>query len=234
MHVDRSILEASLRGVSTDELDRLDVRDAIARVVDATRALFEVDGAGMMLLDDASVLRYVVATDDAAHVLERVQEEAGVGPCVDALVLDTVVRSRDIIEDDRWPSIRDELGAVGIRAVLGLPITVAGTTVGSLNVYRATTFDWDESDEDALDAYRAVLEHVMTAGLVAQRSSAVVAQLQGALERRVTIDRAVGVIMGSEKLGLVDAFNRLRMTARARRVKATEVAEEVLRDGALR
>jgi len=35
-------------------------------------------------------------------------------------------------------------------------------------------------------------------------------------------------------LEAVDAFNRLRMTARSRRVKAIDVAEGVLRDGALR
>jgi GAF domain-containing protein len=233
MHIEQGALDASLDSLGQADLDALEVRDAIERVVGATRALFQVDGAGMMLVDDAAVLRYVASTDPAAHELEHAQEQAGVGPCVDSLVLDTVVRTSDVTGDERWPAIHERLARAGIRAVLGLPISVARTTVGSLNVYQGDRYEWDDSDEQALREYAALIEHVMTAGLLAERRSEVVQQLETALERRVTIDRAVGVVMGTEGLGPVDAFNRLRTAARSRRMRAAELADQVLRDGRL-
>ncbi len=233
MHIARVALDESLRGLASSALDALDVGDAIARVVGASRTLFEVDGAGLMLVDDAAALRYVVSTDDKAHALERVQEETATGPCVDSLVLQEVVVSRNASADERWPLIQDGLAEAGIRAVLGLPISVASTTVGSLNVYRTVEYEWDESDEEALREYASLIEHVMTSGLLARRSGEVVDQLERALERRVTIDRAVGVVMGTERLGPVEAFARIRAVARNRRIRADVVAEQVLEHGRL-
>ena len=233
MHIQEAALDESLRSLGSSALQSLDVRDAIARVVDATRTIFEVEGAGLMLVDPESVLRYVVGTDRAATALEQAQEETGAGPCVDSLVLDRVVRTVDVTSDDRWPEIHDRLAAAGVRAVLGLPIAVAHTTVGSLNVYRPESYDWDDSDEQALQTFASLIEDVMTAGLLAERRSEVVEQLEGALERRVTIDRAVGVIMGTEGLGPTEAFARLRRVARDRRIRAAELAQEVLEHGRL-
>ena len=233
MHIQQGALDESLRSLGSSALQSLDVRDAIARVVDATRMIFEVDGAGLMLVDPESVLRYVVSTDPAAAALEQAQEDAGAGPCVDSLVLDRVVRTVDVTSDDRWPEIHAPLVEAGVRAVLGLPISVAHTTVGSLNVYRPEPYEWDESDQRALQTFASLIEDVMTAGLLAERRSEVVEQLEGALERRVTIDRAVGVVMGTEGLGPTEAFARLRRVARDRRIRAAELAQEVLERGRL-
>ena len=174
MHIQQGALDESLRSLSSSALQGLDVRDAIARVVDATRTIFEVEGAGLMLVDPESVLRYVVSTDPAAAALEQAQEDTGAGPCVDSLVLDRVVRTVDVTIDDRWPEIHDRLAEAGVRAVLGLPIAVAHTTVGSLNVYRPEPYEWDDSDEQALQTYGSLIEDVMTSGLLwsaAARSS---------------------------------------------------------------
>jgi GAF domain-containing protein len=139
----------------------------------------------------------------------------------------------DVTIDERWPEIHDRLTEAGVRAVLGLPIAVAHTTVGSLNVYRPEPYEWDDSDENALHTYAALIEDVMTSGLLAEQRSELVEQLEGALDRRVTIDRAVGVVMGTEGLGPLDAFARLRRVARSRRIRAAELAQEVLENGRL-
>jgi GAF domain-containing protein len=233
MHIQQGVLDESLRSLGSSDLQGLDVRDAIARVVDATRTIFEVEGAGLMLVDPESVLRYVVSTDPGAAALEQAQEDTGTGPCVESLVLDCVVRTVDVTIDERWPEIHDRLTEAGVRAVLGLPIAVAHTTVGSLNVYRPEPYEWDDSDENALHTYAALIEDVMTSGLLAEQRSELVEQLEGALDRRVTIDRAVGVVMGTEGLGPLDAFARLRRVARSRRIRAAELAQEVLENGRL-
>ena len=55
-----------------------------------------------------------------------------------------------------------------------------------------------------------------------------VAQLQGALDSRILVEQAKGVLMEREGLSARAAFERLRRQARARSRKVDEVAREVI------
>ena len=92
--------------------------------------VFGVTGAGLMLVDEQSGLRYVAATDDAAEVLEQVQEQAGAGPCMESFVNDTEIVVDDLERDDRWPQIAEPLLAAGVRSVLGVPTRSAAARSG--------------------------------------------------------------------------------------------------------
>lgn len=233
MHIEREALELALRRLDRVELAQLDLVDALGRVIDATQALFNVSGSGLMFVDDTSVLRFVVATDEPGRILESAQEEIGEGPCVDALVHGATFATADIATDARWPLVRDAVAAAGVRAVLGVPVGVAGSTVGSLNVYCDEPHEWDDSEIDAIEAFKSIIENVVATELLMQRRGAVIDQLQFALDNRVVIERAVGVIMGGEGVDAVTAFNRLRGAARARRLRAADVARQVLDHGGL-
>src|SRR5207248_6126590 len=126
-----------------------------------------------MLLDsEEGELRYVASTDEAARDLERLQGEVGEGPCVDAFIHSAVVGTNDLTADDRWPRLTDRLPRKdGIRAVLGLPTRIAGTTVGTLDAYCTRRHAWDDSDIGALRAYNDVLEGRRGAQRLADRES---------------------------------------------------------------
>ena len=64
-------------------------------------------------------------------------------------------------------------------------------------MYSDEPFDWDESDQKALRAYADLGESSMVGALYAHEQGRVVQQLEGALESRVVIERAVGVLMGN-------------------------------------
>jgi GAF domain-containing protein len=235
MHIEREALDRALQGVDVGRLGSGgEVEDALARVVDATRALFGVTGAGLMLLDDAAALRYVVATDEPGRVLEVAQEETGEGPCVDSLIENVTVTTRDLAKDPRWPRLEPYVVPKRVHAVLGVPVTVAGSAVGSLNVYVDRDYEWDDSEVDAIRSFAAVIDNVMTTALLLQRSSRVTDQLQHALDHRVEIERAVGIVMATKQLDAVRAFNQLRMTARSAREPVIDVARRVIEDYALR
>ena len=197
-------------------------------LVDAAKNVFAVAGAGLMLADGDRVLRYVAATDEAARILEEAQERSGKGPCVESLVLDSMVQTTDLSTDPRWPGLLSGYPDVAIRAVLGVPVRVAGVAVGSLNVYSDQPFDWDESDEKALRAYADLGASVLVGALHAHEQGRVVKQLEGALESRVTIERAVGVLMERHGLDAVEAFERLRRAARDSRRRVRDLAQELL------
>jgi GAF domain-containing protein len=198
-------------------------------VVDAVVALFGVTGAGLMFVDDKDALRYVVSSNEGSHALEMAQEDLGTGPCVDCLVLGSSIACTDVAGDVRWPGLAERVVAFGVRAVLGVPVHAGGGSVGSLNVYYDVAHDWDESEVAALGAFASVIDNVVGQAVLAHARGRLVEQLQYALDHRVAIERAIGLLMGrAGDVDAVAAFNRLRGLARSQRRRVAEVAEEVL------
>jgi GAF domain-containing protein len=233
MPVDSERLQQTLAHLRSSDLGAVGVAVALQRIVDDAQAVFEVTGTGLMFMDDGQVLRYVAASDDPGRVLEVAQEEHGVGPCVDALINDIVVVVTNMEHDARYSLIAPIVVPVGVRSVLGVPVHIGGASVGSLNVYCNEPTEWDESATDALRAFVSVVETVIAGALLSDRQSNVVEQLEHALQHRVTIERAVGIIMEREQLDAVSAFNTLRDRSRSQRRKVADVAQEML-DGVAR
>jgi GAF domain-containing protein len=161
-------------------------------------------------------------------VSARISTELGVGPCVDTLVRDLAVESTDLQGDPRWPEVGDRVAPYGIHAVLGIPVRIGGAAVAALNVYRDDVHDWDESEADAIGSLASVIEAVLAGGLLARRREHVIEQLQYALDHRVAVERAIGLLMGRHDLDPVEAFNRIRGVARRERRKAADVADDLL------
>jgi transcriptional regulator with GAF, ATPase, and Fis domain len=207
--------------------------DALRVVVETAQALFGVTGAGLMFVDDERVLRYVAATDHTARSLEQGQEASGSGPCVDAVVYDRMVQTADVTSDGRWPRLARELDDAARHAVLSVPVHVAGTVVGSLDAYMDGRYEWDEGQVRALTTYAGLVEGLLASALQAEQRARIAGQLQHALDNRVTIERAVGMIMGREGIDAVTAFSRIRRKARDRGRKVAVVAGEVLGGTAL-
>jgi len=228
-HVDADALGRSIAGLTARDVTApVGGVDALAAIVRAAADIFAVSGVGLMLVADDQVLRYVAASDARAAELERAQEDMGVGPCVDSFVHDELVTTTDLMDDARWPALGARVAPHGVRAVMGTPTRLGASAVGSLNVYRDVPYEWDDSDLDAVAAYNRVIEHQLASALTADRQDALIGQLQHALEHRVRIERAIGMLMAQDGLDPVRAFNRLRATARAERRRVGEVAAEVL------
>jgi anti-anti-sigma factor len=228
LHIDPQALSASVEGLASVSADPTSLEEGLGRVIEATRQLFAVSGSGLMMVDGGGALRYVLATDPAGAALEAAQEEIGEGPCVDAFVLSREVRVDDLASDERYPRLAERVLPRGVHAVLGVPTRVGGTPVGSLNIYRDTAYAWDDSDAAAIGAYNGVVESLLVSAVAARKSGELAAQLQNALDRRVLIERAVGVLMGRHGVDAVAAFNALRSQARDGRRAVVDLAADVL------
>jgi GAF domain-containing protein len=228
VHIKETSLDHALERLSEHDLDRMGLANALEAIVGAMPELFAVDGAGVLLLDDLQQLRYAASSDRGAQILEAVKETTGRGPCVSALIDDEVITVHDFVSDERWPDLTEVLVENGIRGVLGVPMHLAATPVGSLNVYHRDPRRWDRSDRAALLAFNQVAERLVANAVLAARSEALVEQLNRALEARINIDRAVGVLMATEDLDAADAFERIRRSARSARRPVRDVAAQVL------
>src|SRR5690348_8108571 len=225
-HIDEEALRSSLQRLREAAFDA-DVVGVMRRTVDAVHGVFGYGGAGIMFVTESGDLSYVAASDDAGRQLEEAQAAAGQGPCYESYVYAHEVVSSDVHADSRWPDLRTRLSAQ-VRAVAGTPVLLGGSPVGTLNVYRDEPVEWDKSDVNALVAYSGLVAEVLVAALAAQERGIVAEQLQYALEYRVVIERAVGYLMGTQRLDAVTAFDVLRKQARDSRRRVAEVASEIL------
>lgn len=228
MSIDQRNLAAVLSGLQDEHLQLGELEDSLRRVVEATCGVFAVAGAGLMLVDEGDNLRYVAATDGRSAALEAAQAETGEGPCVESLLNGHVVQTDDLLKDPRWPTLVEAIEGLNVVALLGVPIRIERTTVGSLNVYTDAPWSWTDDDIAALESFAVVLEELLRQALSAAERHQLAVQLDSALTNRVVIERAVGVVMGERRTDPVTAFNVIRDRARSERRKVSVIAAELL------
>lgn len=234
MSIDIDTLTASLRRL-TSRGERPDsVQPALDQVTHACVDLFGVTGSGIMLVDEQNAARYVAATDGPGRILETVEAETGQGVCTEAFVTNRTVASSDLLDEtQRWPDLAAAVVPHQVRAVLGVPVRLGAVPVGTLDVYLNRPHHWDEAEGAALTRYSEVVAATLTAALQAHTAGELADQLQYALDYRVTIERAIGYLMGRDRIDDVTAFNRLRRAARSTRTKIGAVADHLLATGQL-
>jgi len=226
VHINEEALRSSLQRLREAAFDA-DLAGVMKRAVDAVHRVSGCGGAGIMFMTENGRLSYVAASGEAGRQLEEAQARAGQGPCYDSYVYAREVTSRDVHHDSRWPELPAYLPSE-VQAVAGVPILLSGSPVGTLNVYRDVPNDWHALDMRALHAYAALLAEVVGSALAARDHSVLADQLRYALDYRVTIERAVGYLMGTQGLDAVTAFDLLRKQARDNRRRVADVASEVL------
>jgi GAF domain-containing protein len=202
---------------------------ALELAVAETDDVFEVDGAGLMLLSEDGVLRYTAASDEPGRMLEALQEQFGEGPCVDAFLEDAPVLAGDMRPDQRWPSVGPLAAGHGVHAVLGVPIDLPQGPVGTLNVYAAQPHQWDKADVAAIQAYTRVIASLLRSAVRAHVSGKAATQLQHALDHRSLIEQAKGIVMQRRGIDQQAAFEFLRAQARSTRRRLHDVALQTVR-----
>ena len=201
---------------------------ALELAVAETDEVLNVDGAGLMLLDEDGALRYLTASDEPGHMLEALQEQFGEGPCVDAFLDDAPVLAGNLGADPRWPSVGPLAAGHGVRAVLGVPIDLRQGPVGALNVYAAEPHRWDAADIAAIQAYTRVVAWLLRTAVQAHVKGKAATQLQHALDHRSLLEQAKGIIMERRGVDQQKAFDLLRAQARSTRQRLDDVARQVV------
>jgi GAF domain-containing protein len=206
------------------------VDDAMHEIVRTTHSIFDVDGAGLMLTDAEQHLRNVAVSDDRLAHLEDLQVEHHEGPCVDAYEDKELIRSEDLAEEARWPLFSPAAVECGLRAILASPIPYNQQAIGVVAVVSATRHPWTPEGELALVAFTDLASLLIATMLQSEQQGELSTQLQQALDARVVIEQAKGVLMGREGLSPRDAYQRLRTQARSQRRRLAEVAYDVVQE----
>lgn len=221
------------------ELDHLrygttDLEQAVDLIVSTTHDLFSVDGAALMLMDRDLLLRNAAASDPRMDLLESLQVEHGVGPCISAFQEKTLVCSEDLAEDKRFGDFASAAVEAGLQAVLASPIPYATDAVGVVAVFSEKPHAWTPEGELALTSFTNLAALTIATTMQSEERGQLADQLKHALDARVVIEQAKGVLVAREGVDPRRAFEELRAQARGSRRKLADVAAEIVRDSRMR
>jgi GAF domain-containing protein len=210
-------------------VDRFDIVDLLTLLAERSVEIFDVDAAGLLMSDIGGELRLMAATSEAIELVELMQLQADQGPCLDCFRTGAPVLVADLGDvAERWPRFAPEAMSAGFRAIHAVPLRLRGKVIGALNLFRTSPGGLDHADATAAQA----LADVATVALLQQRAvteaQILAEQLQDALNSRVAIEQAKGVLAAQADLGMDEAFLQLRRYARAHQRLLTEGAEDVV------
>ncbi|WP_309710499.1 GAF and ANTAR domain-containing protein [Pseudolysinimonas sp.] len=205
-----------------------DLIDLLHTLVEVCAEVLDVEAGGLVLADEDGELQLLASTSEQADLVEIMQLSAGAGPCVDCFRTGSVVQLADIAESgERWPEFQAAALGQGFRAVHATPMRLRGQVLGALNLFSNEPGILNSADAGVAQA----LADVATIGILQERSiretGIVAEQLQWALESRVIIEQAKGVLSALEQIGVDAAFTRLRDHARNHNMTLRAVAEGV-------
>jgi GAF domain-containing protein len=224
-----SLLIATLVELADNLVDDYDIIDVLTVLAHRCVEAIDVDAAGVMLASPAGELQFVASSSESMRVLELFQIQANEGPCVDCYHDGVAITNHSLSEaDGRWPLFTPRALALGFRSVHSLPMRLRGRTVGALNLFRTHQGSLTEVDAGMAQG----LADVATIAILQHRSTmdagALNAQLNNALNSRIIIEQAKGMVHQATKCGMDEAFSRLRSHARRHNEGLTDLAARVV------
>ncbi|MGY0021093.1 ANTAR domain-containing protein [Streptomyces sp. cg35] len=208
-----------------------DVIGLLHTLTDRCVDLLDVQAAGVLLgLPQGQVVE-AAASDELTRALELEGVEWDEGPCRDCfharasiaeISLDTMAAG------NRWPHFAPRARQLGFTSVVAAPLRWQEQVIGALNLFRNRPGHLGGGQLRLAQA----LADTATIGILQQRAAheqtAVIAQLQHALNSRIIIEQAKGYLAHRRHTTVDEAFARMRSHARRQGVKLTDVARQVL------
>ncbi|ADB30271.1 ANTAR domain protein with unknown sensor [Kribbella flavida DSM 17836] len=184
--------------------------------------------AGVLLArPDDRELELLAATSHRAEELDLYQLQVEQGPCLDAVRTVETVTATGVREiEHRWPLLVDTFRAVGVGGVRAVPLLWHGDALGAMNLFFADSAAVEGSGSVAQAFADIATIAIVHSGRVMPH--AVIAQARAALDERVVVEQAKGVLAQTDQLELDKAFDRLLTLAAERGRPLGTVAAEVV------
>lgn len=209
-------------------VDDYDIVDLMGRLSTACVELLGATAAGLMVVDLRGSVQVLASSDEQMHLLEVLQVQSDEGPCRDCVRSGTMVNVPDLAEvHEVWPRFATVATAAGFTASQALPLRLRTETLGALNLLFSNVPVLTGTELRIGQA----LADVATIGVLQQRAvhrGAVVAeQLQRALNSRVVIEQAKGMLAQHLGQDMAGAFGVLRAYSRNHNLRLTDLASSL-------
>ena len=184
-----------------------DVVELLTLLADRCVDVLDVGAAGLMLVAPDGDLRVMASSSEAMRVLELFELQAQEGPCLDCYRTGQPVVNQDLATvDGRWPRFAAEALAAGFHSVHALPMRLRGTVIGALNLFHIEPGEMRQADVDAAQALADVATIAILQHRAALEAQVLNEQLNHALNSRIVIEQAKGMVAEREGLDMEQAF----------------------------
>jgi GAF domain-containing protein len=214
-------------------VDDFDLVEFLHLLVERCVDLLDVSAAGLMVVDTAGRLRVMASSTENLRMLELYQLQNDDGPCLDCYRGGEQVRHPDLATaTERWPRFAQAATEAGFRSVHALPMRLREEVVGALNLFHTEANMLEPSQTQIGQAMVDVATIGMIQERTLRRNTVLIDQLNAALESRIVIEQAKGVLAERRGIEPGEAFTLLRGHAREHNQRLTELARLVVEGGA--
>jgi GAF domain-containing protein len=229
-----SLLIATLVELADNLVDDFDVIEVLTMLCNRCVETIDVDAAGVMLVSPTGELQYVASSSESMRILELYQIQADEGPCVECFNSGDAIIDRLLVEATaQWPHFSPRAIELGFSSVYCLPMRLRGRIIGALNFFRVDAEPLDESDVVVAQGLSGVATIAILQHQTSLDAKVLNSQLSKALDSRIIIEQAKGMVSQATSCDVDQAFNRLRAHARNHNARLTAVANAVV-DGTIR
>lgn len=210
-------------------VDDYDVADVLHRLAEYCVELLGTAAAGILLSDQRGGLQVVASSSEQTWLLELFQLQTDEGPCLECFRTGQPISIADLAaEHHRWPAFVPEAVSRGYASMYTTPLQLRGDVIGALNLFGTQTGHLSAADQHVARALAATA----TIGILSDRAihhgEVLTEQLQAALNSRVVIEQAKGLLTHAGDLPIDETFTVLRAYGRAHSTRLSEIAYRLL------
>jgi hypothetical protein len=210
-------------------------RASVADVCAAAAASLDVSGAWVSAADGAGAGQAMYATDAVSESLAEIQITLGEGPCHDAAASGAPVLAANLTDgaEHQWAVFAAAAARAGAAAVFAFPLRIGAIQVGVIGFYRDK-----EGSLDTLQLGNAlILADIATMLLLDAEArqaddprpgAAPVSQSPDLAAHHAEIAQATGMLTEQLRVGITEAFSRLRAYAYAQDRRLSDVAHDIV------
>jgi GAF domain-containing protein len=224
-----SLLVSTLVELADNLVTSYDVIDVLTTLSDRCVQVIDVSAAGVMLAPPGGELQFVASSSESMRVLELFQIQANEGPCVDCVADGVAIVNYALeIPDTRWPRFTPTALAHGFVSVDCLPMRLRGRTIGGLNLFRSDFGVLRGEDVIVAQGFADVATIAILQHQTMLNARTLNEQLGSALNSRIVIEQAKGMVRQAAQCEMEVAFTRLRGHARNHNQRLTDVATAIV------
>jgi GAF domain-containing protein len=225
----RETLTASTIVTLIDTLvDEFDVIDVLTILASRSVELLGAAAAGILLADTSGELRVMAASSEQIALLELFQIQNEQGPCMDSYRTGEVVVTTDLRAQSKWPLFAAESVAAGFPSVCAVPLRLRSVILGCLNLFMSEPLPLSDADIRLARSLADVASIAIVQDQAARDAATREGRLQHALNSRIAIEQAKGMLAEHLSVDMDGAFALLRAFARNHNRGLTEVAESLV------
>lgn len=197
-------------------------------VCGAAALALSASGVGLSVRATNGTYGMAAASDPDTERIEELQFTYGEGPCVDAFTTSRPVLVSDLAADAmrRWPVYAPAIHDAGVRAVFAFPLQIGAVRLGALDVFRTRTGPLSRTELGRAFTYA---DQIVTTLLDGQERATEDADgLADAIDNRIELFQAQGMVMVQLGTSLAEALTRIRAHAFAQDRRLSDVAADIV------